>query len=369
MRRAAVVAAALLTVTALAAGAHQSDPAVVTLLDSVTPALPPGVRVAVVASVAAQLVAENTTATPLEVLDEEGNAFVRISLAGVEADVASPSWRTSNSPGGGPGSTRRTSPHFVLVTRAASWGWFDHRLHPVPLVIADPRSTRRMRLAEWTVPLRYGDVALTLRGHVERRPLLGRLVAEVTSAPLPAGIELRTLDGRVPGLFLRAITGERVRVLGADGEVFAEFSQGGVVANRASRIYVEDSRAKGLSLPDGAPASDATVRVASASSYSWLDLRLRYAAAAVPDDVQRRGEPTVLVRWTIPIEVGAVRHEVTGTTSFVPFEKRGVPFEDPPARIGVGPVLVVVLPIVLLAAVIVFRRRATYDRADRRAGP
>jgi len=54
----------------------------------------------VAASVTAQLVVANPTATELAALDGNGQPFLRIGPDGVLANLASPCWYLSNSPNG-----------------------------------------------------------------------------------------------------------------------------------------------------------------------------------------------------------------------------------------------------------------------------
>jgi len=356
MRRAAAVAALLMLVaSAPMVQAHESDPAVVTVLDSISPQLPAGVRVQVVSSIAAQLLVENTTSTPLQAVAESGEIFVRVSAAGVEGNFGSQAWYDSNAPSGRartPGGALG-APRFVRVQGEPSWGWFDHRLHPAEVRVtpAVRNAKVRSRLAEWTVPLRYGTTEVTLRGHLEYRPVLGRIVTAITSSSLPSGVEMSSVDGRLPGLFLRNGTGATVRVLGLDGELFAEFWPDAVTVNRESRVHVEDARAKGRGSPAGPLLTDPVIRVSSSPTYSWLDLRLRYTEPAVPDEVQRRRRPTVLVRWTIPVEVSGVRSDVVGTTSFVPFATEAQRPRTPP---GTPPAPAVIVAVGALIACVLF---------------
>ena len=157
--------------------------------------------------------------------------------------------------------------------------------------------------------------------------------------------------------------------MGPDGEVFAEIRPDRVLVNPRSRVHVEDARARGLE-PRLAPAGGGGFDMASSSpTYTWLDLRMRYTQPEVPDDVQHRGTPTTLVEWTIPIQVGVLRYDITGATMFFPFAREPLVLEPGHDGDRLERALVVLLPVALLAAVILFRRRRTYDRANRRGGP
>ena len=97
------------------AWAHREVIGVTSVLDSVEPPLPDGVTVQVVRSVADQVVAANTTATPLEVLDEAGEPFLRIGPAGVEGDVASRRGIGRTPPRAMEGCPKTPRPHTILI--------------------------------------------------------------------------------------------------------------------------------------------------------------------------------------------------------------------------------------------------------------
>jgi hypothetical protein len=59
-------------------------------------------------------------------------------------------------------------------------------------------------------------------------------------------------------------------------------------------------------------------RTGAAGTLTWLESRARYAPEQPPDDVARRGEPTALVRWRIPLRAAGRSAVVAGTTSWVP---------------------------------------------------
>ncbi|MCW2545213.1 MAG: hypothetical protein JWM40_2765, partial [Frankiales bacterium] len=81
------------------AGAHSyPDPALSTVLDAVTPALPSGVRVLVAPSVVDQLVITNPTEVPLDVLAVGGEPYLRVSRAGVLGNLATRDWYATQTP-------------------------------------------------------------------------------------------------------------------------------------------------------------------------------------------------------------------------------------------------------------------------------
>ncbi len=298
------------------ATAHEADPRIVTTLDRVQPALPADVVVQVQAGIATQLVARNPTPTVLEVVGSDGRPFLRISRAGVEADVAAREFFTTSSPtGAAPSRSDGAQPRWVRVSDGDSWGWYDHRLHPEQLrAPEDPE--REARLGEWEVPLRYGDAPVTVGGAVAFRPLLGSL--QVTADPAPAGLTVQALPGRLPGLFLSAQPGVEVTVLGRDGEPFLRIADTGVEVNQSSRTHVEDRAARGQAAGPPSPTPDFRLVAAGARTYTWLDARLRYPAELPPDEVLRADGPTVLERWRVPVELDGRSLALTGEISWVP---------------------------------------------------
>jgi hypothetical protein len=50
----------------------------------------------------------------------------------------------------------------------------------------------------------------------------------------------------------------------------------------------------------------------------WLETRGFYTKEIPPADVASRTEPTVLLRWSVPLTRGAATATLTGTTSYAP---------------------------------------------------
>jgi hypothetical protein len=351
-RRGWWAAAAVVVAAALPAAAHQGDPNVFTRIDAVTPELP-GVTVEVRSGVADQLLVVNTTPTPVEVLDASGRTFLRIGPDDVEADYAEPDWYTSNSPLGAartpaPGG----KPDWRVVARGNAWGWFDHRLHERPFT-APPAARTVTRLAEWSVPLRHNGSRVTVRGHVEYRPVVGSFRTAV--AKVPDGVTLDALDGRVPGLFLQWRGPGTLTVRGIEGEPFARFTSNGVEVNDASATWQDDQRLRGTA--PAVPADPVTPRwrkAQAAPSLTWLDRRLSYAPGVPPADALRSVRPTTLVEWDLPADVDGVPARLQGTTSWIPNatgarDDGGTPW----------------LPVVLVAFVVVVAAAVLRRRAER----
>jgi hypothetical protein len=364
LRRSLVQAACLAALLGpgTAATAHEGDPRVVTTIVRVSPSLPDRVVVQVQPSLAAQLVVDNPTATPLEVLDDQGRPFLRLSSGGVEADVRSPSFVSTSSPSGAvPPSAVSPEPNWQRISAGSSWGWFDHRLHPEAQT--GPRDpAREAELGRWQVPLRYGADDVAVEGVVRFVPLLGSFV--VTADPGPPGVTVQALPGRLPGVFLANPGRRPLTVLGADGEPFLRFDDGGLSYNEASRTYVEDRAARGA--PAGPPSPE--VRFGppdpGATSATWLDARLRYPDDLPPDDVVRRGEPAVLGRWSVPIQLDGSASALGGEVRWVPDPAlRPTEAAGEGARTGVVALAAGAVAAVA-AAVVALRRRAARGNAD-----
>ncbi len=309
--RLCVVLAALgLLLVASPSYAHSTDARIVSVVDTVSPALPAGIIVQARANLAAQLVASNPTDVPLEVLAPTGQPFLRISRAGVFGNLGSAEFFATSNPNGV--AARQSGPgRFVQISTGSSWGWYDHRLHPSQ-VSAPVDARRRTRLAGFEVPMRYGALTTTVRGHIEFRPLLGQFEDTVTTTP--AGLTASVLQGRLPGLFVTVSA--PLTVLGRDGEPFLRSDGRALSVNVASRTFVEDQQARGLTVAP--PSPRARWKPVAALSYTWLDDRLRYSSAAPPDAALRSAQPTTIGSWRVPVVVGDQTTAIAGGVRWLP---------------------------------------------------
>ena len=242
-------------------------------------------RIAVVTSVAEQLVLTNPTEQRVDVLDDDGDPFLRIGPRGVLANLSSPAWYLTNNPlgvGRVPAGVRAGArPRWARVAADPSWGWFDHRLHPSEVTVpADVRAAGEpAELARWSVPLRVGTARVALTGAIRFEPVLGTLVSELTDPPDVRGLTLTTLAGRVPGMFLDNRTGQRVTVLGAGGEPFLRFGSSGVEANIHSPSWLAARRAEGGPVRPALVDADsppAWRRVSKVPRFGWIEPRAAY---------------------------------------------------------------------------------------------
>jgi len=321
--------AAVVTAGARPAAAHPAEPGVYTVLDSVEPE-PVDVTISVTVSAAAQLVASNPTATELVVLAETGEPFLRIGPGGVLANLDSPAWYLSNSPGGTvtvPETAQPDAPpRWNQVATAPAWGWFDHRLHPRPghvppdVLERDEPST----LARWEVPFLYGAEAVTAKGRIEYRPDRGRVSAQLVGPadPFP-GVTVQLAPGPVPGMVLRNTGAEPVTVFGPGGEPFARVGPSGAEVNRHSAAWADNARAQERDSAATSGVVDPAAppdwhRLSSAPTFAWLEFRGAYPDDDPPRSAQRATEPTVLLEWSVPVEAGGQRVDVQAQTVWTP---------------------------------------------------
>lgn len=325
--RAVLAAGALGVLAAPSSPAHEVDPSIVTVIDGVVPPVP-GIEVTVATSVTTQLIVVNETDEPLEVLAITGEPFVRIGPAGVEANLASPSWYLTNQPFGASGPPSGTSPdappRWATVSTERSWGWFDHRLHPeaVTSVLGEDRNPT------FEVPMRLGDTDLVVRGHLEQRRSAPTFRAELLAVPAAdSGLGVQLLQGRAPGLFVRYDGTGTVVVEGADGEPFLRLGAGGAEVNRRSPTWVFTAQAQGTDL--AGVAADATAvpdwqQVSPSPSFAWIDPRA--LIAEVGDEAQT-------LEWVVPVTIDGQPADIRGATT-VDLVELTVPDEVPVTDTG-----------------------------------
>jgi len=268
-----------------------------------------------------QLLVENRTGTPLEVLDEAGVAFLRIGPAGAEANVTAPAWyetvavdRVAIPPTAYAGAT----PVWTRVGIEPSWGWFDRRLR-----IDDDHATdgagRAAHTTRWTIPLRFGGVPIALQGRFHAAsPRAGVFTSRLTSSnePFP-GVRVRLVGGRVPALYLENGGDQPVVVLGEAGEPFLRIAPDGTSANMRSPTWQRSGKAEVTTTPPvvDAKAAPAWRTQSSTRNYAWIEFR-----AAPPEDEPPAAArvPMIVRRWHVPLRRGTARAVVDGEVEWVP---------------------------------------------------
>jgi hypothetical protein len=309
---AVAVAVAAVLCPAPAALAHGTDPTLVPVIDSISPALPAGVVVQVRTGVSEQMLVANPARDVLTVLDPDGTAFLKVSSAGVLGNLADPFFsETLNPPDVPPRLPTEArpgaKPHWVQVSQTDAFGWFEPRLHPLAPG-TEPNSTI---VARWTIGMRMGSVPVTIMGALERKAVTGTFVAEPD--PRRDDLQLTVSQGRVPALLLVAPPGRTVVVLGEDGKDFLRLDAEGAWANTESRNFRDN-----IDFTDQAEGRTGWVRVGESGRVRWLDTRLQYSADRPPAVVEREGKTAQLGRWTIPLRLDGASAQLGGTISWLP---------------------------------------------------
>lgn len=304
--------------------AHPARDDVRVLLDGIEPPVA-GLRVQVFDhQLAPQLVLENLTGRALEILDDGGRAFLRITPGGVEADVAASAWYRSLIPGGAPMPLEArvdAAADWRAVRKQPAWGWFDARLTGVR--VGPPAdASQPVTIGQWRVPVRLGAQALEIRGHFLRqsRPsgvFLARLTSAVALAPQ---VRVTLAPGRPPVLLLENAGAESVTVLGMHDEPFLRVSADGVEANLASPTWQDLDRYRGLATTQAVSSGSGASRwqrVSLAPRYRWLEPRAAMpsvaTAATRPDNTRSKAKG-----WQVPVRVGDRAMAIQGVVEWVP---------------------------------------------------
>jgi hypothetical protein len=253
-----VLSLALPVLTAPAAGAHEGDQLAPPIVEKIEPDIR-GLEVEVVFSANYQFLVTNSTPTELTILADSGEPFIRIGPEGVFGNLKSKSWYDSNVPEGLNRYPKQAEagpdvvPEWRKVAVEPSWGWYDHRLHPVERYVTPEvqRSLDPVKLGDWKVPIRFGDRTGDIRGRFEYKPILGTYESILKSPKAPAeGVKIQVVSSRtVPAIFLENTSPRTVTVLGDDGEPFIRIGPA-VEVNVRSPTWVAIEQGQGQD-PDG----------------------------------------------------------------------------------------------------------------------
>lgn len=339
-------------VFAPAASGHGSDPTLVPVLRTITPALPGEVVVQVRTGVSEQMVVANPTADELAVLDPDGTPFLRISRDGVLGNVAEPFFHETLNPPDVParvpvGARDDAAARWVRLTDSASFGWFEPRLHP----FAPGAEPAGDAVATWRVVMRYGAVPIEVGGALERREVTGTFTA--SAEPRSDDVAVSVAQGRVPALLLVAPPGRSIVVVGSDEVDFLRLDSTGAFANTASASFRSN-----LEFVERAAGGSGWIRVGEPGRVRWLDTRLQYGADRPPELVVRSARSAALARWEIPLRIDGAPSPLRGVVSWAPVGV--IPSEPGGSRapwlgIGAGVAFVAAIGAVAMLA----RRRRT----------
>ena len=325
------------------------------VFDGVLPAID-GIDVRMEHSLVIQLVAENRTATPLQVVAATGEPFLQIGPEGVLANTASESWFQFSHPDGGPlpdGFVAGGEPSWVKVATGTSWAWFDHRIHPGEVEEED--------LFSWVVPFRYGDQTVEARGHWEERHPAGGFGARVVNGqqPFPQATVTMAFQGRLPGLSLQNDGIEPITVLGTSGEPFARVGPTGAEVNLHSPTWLATAQSQGYDV--AAVRLDASAPpdwffIGPDRTFFWLDTRGLYTDADPPAGTSSEA-PSTLVDWSVALQRGAETATVRAVTEWIPTPVDAEPSDSSGWRVIIAAVVAALIGIAAVTVLLRRRRR------------
>ncbi|MGH8973473.1 MAG: hypothetical protein ACRD0C_09745 [Acidimicrobiia bacterium] len=339
--RVVVVVAALLALVVgpVPADAHTGDFLSRPVFERIDPDIP-GIEVEVVYTANYQFLITNPTATELVILAVTGEPFIRIGPNGAYGNFNSPSWYNSNVPDGllpsqipkrakeGPD----VEPAWTKVSKDPSWGWYDHRLHPVERYVDKRVQQSRVpvTLEQWEVAARYGDQPAKIKGRIEYKPQLGSYEAVLKSPDQPVpDVTVAVVSAQVPAIYLQNNSQQTVTVLGAKDEPFVRIGPH-VEVNLHSPSYIQMQQAIAKTPEASAEVGQAEANadsppnweeVQKSPQWRWLEFRAAPPPGDPPKELTEREDPTTVKTWKVPILIGENRTEISGITQFVPIAK------------------------------------------------
>lgn len=364
----ALVVAGALVGVARPVAAHETAATLTPVIDGFTPGVE-GVEATVQASQEATLLAlEPAGEVVVEVLDDQGVAWARVTSSVVEVDVTSRAFHAATSPSGSvPAELGEPDQPWVEVARDGRFRWFEHRLHPAVLDV-DPAvlsSDEAQDVASWSVPLRIDGEPVALEGRLRHVPVTGRLEPRLRDGrELAPGVVIEVAPGPVPAFFLRNDSDQPVTVLSREGSPYVVLDGRGARVNTASATWAEQPQA---AVVDAAPAADGPVyeHVSATPSHSWLDARAALPGVVPSQDVRSSDREVTVREWSIPVQVGEELVAVRGELVWVPLGVREVAEAELVLRsVPWEYVVAALVAIVLLAVWLGRRRRTASTRVD-----
>jgi hypothetical protein len=195
-------------------------------------------------------------------------------------------------------------------------------MHPKALLNLPPAPASGVQtISRWIVPLRYGTTDYKVLGRVDYVTFKGGYKAVLTSTPTPFdGVKVSVIPGRLPGVFIDNPGTVPVVVTGRSGEPFLRVGPAGTEANLHSPSWVDNLKGHGdtPTVEADAAAPPQWQLIHAEPRMLWLETRGFYTKEIPPAAILTRTEPTVLLRWSVPLTRGAATATLTGTTSYVP---------------------------------------------------
>ena len=261
--------------------------------------------------IAAQLVLAWQGRETLEILDEQGRAFLRFSPKGAEADVDNPRWHETLNPGYGARVSAQVregaAPRWKVIQREPAFGWFDPRMNTEPLVVPETVKAfdEPVPFATWRIPARLGGKPLELSGEfLYQPPPRGEVRTLLDKTVLPAGLRVTVSNSAVPAVFLSNTSKELAAVLDAQGRPYLKIGPDGVWADTASLAW---------RLATGEPPGQGWTKLSPHPSHAWPEPR-----AAWRKPVPRGQAAGEIGRWEIPLSLGSQRLAICGSHQWLP---------------------------------------------------
>jgi hypothetical protein len=334
-RRIGLAAAIIAAVLSQPAQAHSggSEQLISVSLDAPSPALPK-VKVELQKTLGTQLVVENKSDTPLEIIGTDGVPFLRIGPAGVEANVNARDWYRFYSTAGVAQPERllqlakgsQLPAQWKPVSPTPAWGWFDARLNSegvkVPHRAHD--ASQPVTLQAWRIPVNYGGKRAMLTGHFQYLPQpQGFHEARLrSSSEIAPGVNLQVLQGPVPGFMIENTGTETITILDGDGKPFIEIAPGGVRANTRSASWKTSGLAESSYSPIPVVAGDGPLwqQRSTTPRLTWLDPRAAAQPLTGSAGASKTGRAPLARQWVIPFVYQGENRRIEGVTQWVSYK-------------------------------------------------
>ena len=267
---------------------------------------------------APQLVLSNRSGQVLEILDEQGRAFVRIGPQGVSADHAADAFYKTLTPVGmrSPPGALSATPRWKMVAKEPAYGWFDARLAYAEMEIPPAllTATQVTPLGGWRIPVRLGGKPMAFTGRFLYQPAPTGTATAVLRSPaaLAPGLQITLIPGAVPAFLLHNRSSQTVQVLDPQGRPFIRVGADGAWADFSHPMTRRAVSRTG--------ADTGWLRLSADPVLTWLDDR-----AAWPGPAPKAGEPAIK-SWALPLRWGSKPLGVQGETRW-----QALPPQAPPA--------------------------------------
>ena len=282
-----------------------------------------GITVQAIQSNAPQLVIENKSGKLLEILDDDGRAFLRIGPDGVEGDMnASAFYNTYSTAGLQPPENARdttAAPDWKSLSKDQNWGWFDPRIAETAFtpshteVDAAKSNGKAVTVASWSIPVRLAGELSSLDGRFELSSGPTTIAtASITSNSIE-GWSSRIIPGANPAIFIKrrkdGSDAQVLTILGEENEPYIQLSPQGVSVNIESETWRQYGRANGdfsgLSVDDGADPE--WMSVSTSSAYTFMHPSLF---------TQESTTENAPIGWQISVDVDGQQEKIIGQTDF-----------------------------------------------------